>query len=244
MSLKGDKNICRCTNSFLCCVGQWIPLSIDCISVEVDQTREPRFCQKRVKRDDFEKRNFIKLKCGISCPEPLMPSLLSSGGSSAGLDASWKCEQRGSISNNEQKNRSEIRTKLWSNRVGNEGLRSPLSVRRIGPVRVRFTQDLRRKPLVRRSHSEVYYQRKKPCDPTNFKPVNTRFKCFCGSAVGGGRWLFLSNTVLQQITRPQDIIEFISTDSLACFKHIGPHLWTKFRRTYWLFLLKFFLWSF
>lgn len=34
----------------------------------------PAFVRKRVKREDFEKKNFIKLKCGISCPESLMPS--------------------------------------------------------------------------------------------------------------------------------------------------------------------------
>lgn len=167
MSSKRDRNISRCTHGLLCCVGQWIPLSSNCISVEVDQTQESHFCQKRVKREDSEKRNFIKLKCGISCPESLIPSLLSSGGSSAGLDDFWKREKRGSISNNERRNRSEIRTKLWSNTVGNEGLRSPSCASRIGPVRVRFTQDLRRKPLVQCSHSEVSSLKNKPCDPTN-----------------------------------------------------------------------------
>lgn len=55
-------------------MGHWSTLSIDCISAEVDQTLEARFCSEESQAWGFWKKNFIKLKCGISCPESLMPS--------------------------------------------------------------------------------------------------------------------------------------------------------------------------
>lgn len=68
------------------------PFSIDCISVEVDQTRELCFCWRTVRREDFYKRTLLKEQVW-NFLSGVFNGLTSEGGP-AGRDALWECGER------------------------------------------------------------------------------------------------------------------------------------------------------